>query len=255
MTVTVTVSSGQTCTVSSGETDINDIVLSDGTLDVLSGGIASSAIVNSGGTLELFGGGQASGTIINQGGILEFGSGYTGVGYVVSSGITLEIAAGGIASNTTVNSGGSETVLSGGVASATTLSGGTLEVASGGSTGSGPTTFTNAGGILQLDDSQHFHGLVAGFASPSGVIEEIDLRDIVFGNKTHATFKEAKNHLSGTLTVTNGTQTANLTLLGQYSTGNFNIASDGHGGTMVTDPQHPSLVGSAGSPVLAPQPT
>src|SRR5262249_3157602 len=79
-----------------------------------------------------------------------------------------------------------------------------------------------------------FHGLVAGFASPSGVIEEIDLRDIVFGNKTHATFKEAKNHLSGTLTVTNGTQTANLTLLGQYSTGNFSLASDGHGGTIVT---------------------
>ena len=36
-------------------------------------------------------------------------------------------------------------------------------------------------------------------------------------------FTEAQNHLSGTLTVTNGTQTANLTLLGQYSTGNFHL--------------------------------
>src|SRR5262245_950408 len=44
---------------------------------------------------------------------------------------------------------------------------------------SGAVTFANAGGILQLDDSQHFHGLIAGFASPSGVIEEIDLGDIV----------------------------------------------------------------------------
>jgi hypothetical protein len=123
-------------------------------------------------------------------------------------------------------------------------------VASGGSTGSGPTTFTNAGGILQLDDSQHFHGLVAGFASPSGVIEEIDLEDIVFGKKTHATFKEAKNHLSGTLTVTDGTHTANLTLLGQYSAANFSLSSDSHGGTIVTDP--PPMVGSAASPVLAP---
>src|SRR5262249_40553305 len=147
-------------------------------------------------------------------------------------------------------------VEAGGIASATTLSGGTLEVASGGSTGSGPITFTNAGGILQLDDSQHFHGFVACFAFPSGVTEEIDLRGIAFGKKTHASFKEAKNHLSGTLTVTDGTHTANLTLLGQYSAANFHLASDGHGGTMVTDPQHsPSLVGSAGSPVLAAQHT
>jgi autotransporter passenger strand-loop-strand repeat protein len=180
---------------------------------------------------------------------LEFGSGFTGVGYVVSSGLTLEVAAGGIANGATINSGGLETVLSGGIASATTLSGGTLEVQSGGSTGSGPITFTNAGGDLQLDDSQHFHGLIAGFASPSGVTEEIDLRDIVFGKKTKVSFKEDKNHLSGTLTVTDGTQTASLTLLGQYSTGNFSLSSDGHGGTIVTDP---SLVGSAGHPVLAP---
>jgi len=116
----------------------------------------------------------------------------------------------------------------------------------GGSTGSGPITFTNAGGILQLDDSQDFHGLVAGFASPSGVTEEIDLRDIFFGKQTKVSFKEDKNHLSGTLTVTDGTHTANLTLLGQYSTGHFSLASDGHGGTVVTDP----LVGSSGHGAL-----
>jgi len=46
--------------------------------------------------------------------------------------------------------------------------------------------------------------------------------------------------------VTDGTHTANLTLLGQYSTGNFSLASDGHGGTVVTDP----LVGSAGHAAL-----
>src|SRR5262249_30207551 len=94
-----------------------------------------------------------------------------------------------------VNSGGVESVLSGGIASATTLSGGTLEVTIGGSTGSGAITFTNAGGILQLDASQSFSGLSTGFASPSGVTEEIDLRDIVFAKRTHATFKGASNHL------------------------------------------------------------
>ena len=34
----------------------------------------------------------------------------------------------------------------------------------------------------------------------------------------------------------------------------LNLSSDGHGGTIVTDPQHPpSLVGSAGNPVFAAQ--
>ena len=40
--------------------------------------------------------------------------------------------------------------------------------------------------------------------------------------------------------------TANLTLLGQYTAANFYLASDGFGGTVVTDP----LVGSAGHAAL-----
>jgi autotransporter passenger strand-loop-strand repeat protein len=158
------------------------------------------------------------------------------------------VEAGGLASATTIDSGGVEVVSSGGTASATTINGGLMEVTSGGSTGTAPITFTNAGGILQLDASQSFHGLVAGFASPSGVIEEIDLRDIAFGKKTHLKFSEAANHLSGTLTIQNGSHTATLTLLGQYSAANFSLSSDGHGGTIVTDPtpsasqQGPNLV-------------
>jgi len=36
--------------------------------------------------------------------------------------------------------------------------------------------------------------------------------------------------------VNDGTHIANLTLLGQYVTGQFHVTSDGHGGTVVTDP-------------------
>jgi hypothetical protein len=74
------------------------------------------------------------------------------------------------------------------------------------------------------------------------VTEEIDLRDITFSNITTETFTQ------NTLTVTDGTHTANLTLLGQYSTANFTLSSDGHGGTLITDPP-----GSATSPVMAAQ--
>jgi hypothetical protein len=95
---------------------------------------------------------------------------------------------------------------------------------------------------------QSFEGLIAGLASPHGVTEEIDLRDIAFGAGTKETFTEASNHLSGTLTVTSGSETAHLTLLGQYSTANFTLSSDLHGGTLVTDPSSSS--GSAANLVL-----
>ncbi|HWD57342.1 MAG TPA: hypothetical protein VG308_03625, partial [Stellaceae bacterium] len=44
------------------------------------------------------------------------------------------------------------------------------------------------------------------------------------------------NNQSGTLTVTDGSNTANLTLLGNYVTANFHIQTDGATGTLVTDP-------------------
>ena len=77
----------------------------------------------------------------------------------------------------------------------------------------------------------HFGGLVAGFAQP----DVMDLMDIAYHSGT-TSLAWAQSGTSGTLTVTDGTHTAHLTLLGQYVAGQFHIASDGHGGTMVTDP-------------------
>jgi hypothetical protein len=45
--------------------------------------------------------------------------------------------------------------------------------------------------------------------------------------------------LSGTLVVSQGGQSANITLLGSYVAGNFHIQSDGASGTLVTDPPVP----------------
>ena len=60
------------------------------------------------------------------------------------------------------------------------------------------------------------------------------MADIAFGSGT--TLGYSGNSSSGTLSVTDGSHTANILLLGQYVAGNFNIASDGTGGTLVTDP-------------------
>lgn len=120
----------------------------------------------------------------------------------------------GTASNTVVSSGGFDLVLSGGL-----MNGGTAE--------SSTITFAS-GGTLKLDHSAAFGGTIAGLASPA---EVIDLADISFGSST--TLGYSGNTLSGTLTVSDGTHTA---LLSQYVAANFNLASDGHGGTLVTDP-------------------
>ena len=75
--------------------------------------------------------------------------------------------------------------------------------------------------------------MIAGFASPRGVIEEIDLIGFSF---TGANETFTQSGTSGTLTVTNSAgQTVNLNLLGTYSTANFTLSSDGHGGTVITD--------------------
>lgn len=73
-----------------------------------------------------------------------------------------------------------------------------MEVQSGGSGGSGRVTFSG-GGTLQLDDSVHFSGLVAGFAQP----DMLDLRDIAFiSGTTSANWHQltSGSTASGTLT-------------------------------------------------------
>src|ERR1700723_3046190 len=99
--------------------------------------------------------------------------------------------------------------------------------------GAGGVTFaTSGGGTLRLDDSVHFGGLIAGFGQP----EHLDLSDIAFDANTQVSFAEAGANTSGTLTVTDGVNTANLTLLGQYVTAQFTSGGDGHGGTEIGDP-------------------
>ena len=225
-----------------------DTVLGGGMQIVEAGATASGTTVNSGGEQYIVVGGSVSATRVASGGIevvlgTDSGatiSGGTQCDYGIANGDTLlsggiqVVEAGATASGTHVNSGGYEYVASGGVASATTISGGLVEIASGGSIGSAPLTFaTSGGGTLQLDASISFNGLVAGFGLP----DNLDLRDIAYvSGTTTLSFTEASNNTSGTLTVSDGTHTANIALLGQYVAAQFSIASDGHGGTMVTDP-------------------
>ncbi|MGP0002368.1 MAG: Ig-like domain-containing protein, partial [Acetobacteraceae bacterium] len=95
-----------------------------------------------------------------------------------------------------------------------------------------------ASGLLKLDDSRGFAGTIAGFARG----DTIDLADLAFG--AHATLGYSQHGVGGTLTVSNGSQTAKIQLLGNYMAASFVASADGHGGTVITETEqnHPPLV-------------
>ncbi|MGA8817074.1 MAG: hypothetical protein WB624_07275, partial [Xanthobacteraceae bacterium] len=93
-------------------------------------------------------------------------------------------------------------------------------------------TFADNTGTLQLDDSRGFTGQISGFSGQ----DQIDLGDIGFGASSTIGYAANSDNSGGTLTVSDGTNTANLALLGQYSAASFIASSDGHGGSMIAEP-------------------
>jgi autotransporter passenger strand-loop-strand repeat protein len=153
----------------------------------------------------------------------------------VVSGSKAEMQVFGTASGVTVVSGGRVYVHSGATIDGATISGiGELELAAGAKTGSSPIVFSSGwlGGDLKLDASVSFGGTISGFTAP----DHIDLVDIAFAKKPTLAFVEAGDNLSGTLTVTDGTNTANILLLGHYMASQFTSGTDGFAGTLIGDP-------------------
>jgi Protein of unknown function (DUF642) len=106
--------------------------------------------------------------------------------------------------------------------------GGTLELSS---PYSGTISFAGASGTLKIDNSASFTGKIAGQLAIGDVI---DLANITAG--VNAKISYSGNNSPGTLTVSDGTHSANIALEGNYSLANFTVSSDGHGGTLVVDP-------------------
>lgn len=93
-------------------------------------------------------------------------------------------------------------------------------------------TFAGSSGTLQLDQSASFAGTLSGFGSQ----DQLDLTDIAFSSNTTLGYSANSNNSGGALTVGDGTNPANIALLGNYVASMFVTASDGHGGTMITEP-------------------
>jgi hypothetical protein len=118
------------------------------------------------------------------------------------------------------------------VSSAVTIAdGGSAEIDG---AGTQSVTFTGATGTLTIDHSLAFTGAITGLAGT----DALDLVDISYGAATTATF--LGNTTGGTLTVSDGSHTANISLMGNYLSSSWTLSSDGQGGTVVVDPIAPN---------------
>jgi hypothetical protein len=98
----------------------------------------------------------------------------------------------------------------------------------------GAVAFAGSTGTLELGNSSSFSGTVAGMSGQ----DKIDFADINFATVKTPTYSGDSS--GGTLTLTDGTHTANIALLGNYLASTFVASSDGHGGTNIVDPQQAS---------------
>ena len=83
-----------------------------------------------------------------------------------------------------------------------------------------------------LNQPSRFFGTVSGFAAET----EIDLPGITFDAQSTLGYSPNANNAGGTLSVTNGTQSAQIALLGSYMASSFVLEADNNGGTLVVTP-------------------
>ena len=110
--------------------------------------------------------------------------------------------------------------------------------------------FLRGSGELELAQSQTYTAAVYGFSTAGGT--SLDLRDIGFVGVGEASFSGTAS--KGVLTVTDGTHTAHITLVGNYLSAAFTAANDGHGGTVITASAAPHSRGPMETAMSGPSP-
>ena len=184
----------------------------------------------------------------------------TGAGTVtVGLGSTLDLASATISGGTLGNSGTLDSTGTSAITNVGITNSGTIEVlsgalkATGGSiAGSGSiqidggalfeineldtqkVVFSGTSAELQIDgtgsvgNTLSFGGNIAGLAAT----DELDLRTIGYGPNTTGTY--VGDASGGTLTITDGTHSISMTLVGDYLNAHFAGATDNNGGTLIT---------------------
>jgi fibronectin-binding autotransporter adhesin len=232
----------------SGQVEVQSIV------KLNAGAIAGGDVtVAAGGKLYSQGVSQITGATVTDAGDIYGGKGgvLTIDGDVTNTGRMSALGGGDVTINGGVTSGGLLLAFGGNLTITGTVSGtGTVAVCGAGILDIGGALTENASfaakstGELILGDSQAFSGTVKGLSTTG--TNSLDLRDIAFAaGTTTAIFAPTVGSptTGGVLTVTDGTHTAQIGIVGNYTGTTFTVASDSLGGTIVTD--HKSAVANA----------
>jgi hypothetical protein len=172
-----------------------------------------------------------TGTVDAQSGTLDFNGAFSNTGTLIADEGNIDVAA-------KETGGGNATIFGNSQIEYDAASNDNITFASG------------ATGELLLLASASFTGTVTGFTGSGtgtpATSDKLDLRDINFSSA-----KFAKSYAGNVLTVTDGTHTANISMVGTYTLASFHFASDGSGGTLVTDPPVASQSEGVVDPSLA----
>ena len=183
-------------------------------------------------------------TLVNEGTIIATGTNAleidTGANTIVNSGTLEATGSGGLVINSNVeNSGllwanGGNITFQGSVTGGTALMDGEATIEFAAASSVNVTFDADATGTLKLGDSFDFSGMVSGFNQD----DHFDLLDVGFGAGTSVNYVENQEGTGGTLIVSDGAHTANITLLGQYSADGFTVEADGTSGTLLSYRDH-----------------
>ena len=225
------------------------VVLSDNAENVIAGTSADVTLTNVDNTISgagQIGAGQL--TLVNEGTIDATGTNSlgidTGVNAVTNSGTLEAMGSGGLVIQSDVVNSGLLWANGGNVTVQGEVSGnGIAKIDGAGALDfEAPATAnvvfgSGAAGTLKLEDSFHFNGTISGFAGA-------DVIDLASLGSTAASISYHENAAGtgGTLAISNGAQTAELSFLGNYSADNFSLAPDQAKGTLVTYVPHHDLV-------------
>jgi autotransporter passenger strand-loop-strand repeat protein len=245
---------------SGAEVDVVGAEISGGTLKtvgaakiVTSNGFIHSATIAGGSVVEIAGSdlqvlefskiGAAATVEVQSGGVLVFDENTIGSGAVIEtgSGSVLELRGAVNSGGTLFASGaGSRIVVSGSVSGGITRIGdGTVEFT--GSSGENVAFVAKGSGGLVLDGlGNAYKGKVSGFGVGASAHadhnEFIDFTGINISGASFTYTPANAANTSGTLTVTDGTHSASVVLVGNYTSTNFSSTDDGHGHVKITDP-------------------
>ena len=225
------------------------IVLSDSDANIISGTSSSVTLNNEDNTISgagQLGNGELS--LANAGTINATGNHVldidTGSNIVLNSGVLEASGSGGMTvASAVANSGilwahGATLTLQGAVSgngTATIDGTGTLDFEA--SSTANVVFGSGAAGTLKLGDSFNFSGTISGFEGS----DMIDLANLGSANAS-ISYHENAAGTGGTLAISDGAQTVELSLLGKYSADNFSFVPDHVHGTLVTYVPHDLVV-------------